>query len=164
MKPLPSSFAVVTGILLLAVVGVALAEERQPPTFFLMQVVKGETLAAGLAETAMEQRWQQQTLSPDPLRVKVELVTRYPQADNSGRQCARVRGQIGQDKVPLKSHAYGECADDTAGKACQAFYITTELDMCDDGLPPAANYTKYQAQAADPHWQPPVTASQGDTP
>ena len=146
----------------LAFVGAAWAAERHPPTFFLMQVVEGEDQASGLAELTMEQAWQQQTLSNDPLTIHVELVARYPSADNEGRQCARVKGRIGQDKVPLKGKTYQDCTADQAAESCQPFYVTTELDMCADGLPPTANYAKYQREAADPSWQPPVTAIKGD--
>lgn len=132
---------------------------RQPPTFFLMQVVKGEAdNAQGLAPLDMETAWQAKTLSDDPLRVTAGLVTRYPEPDNGGRKCARVKGGLGQDAVPLKGHVYADCARGT--DACKPFWIWTELDMCEDGLPPTANYGKYRPEAAAT-WAPPVTEVKG---
>ncbi|MDD5395010.1 MAG: hypothetical protein PHE17_18480 [Thiothrix sp.] len=138
------------------------ARGRHPPTFFMMEVVNGEDKAAGLAPEDMEKDWQAKTLSQDPLRVTAELVTRYSEKDNGGRKCARVKGGIGQDLVPLKGKTYKDCADDKGGDTCKPFYVWSELDVCDDGMPPSANYEKYKADAADKDWKPPVTAIKGD--
>jgi hypothetical protein len=125
----------------------------------MMQVVNGESSkTGGLASEDMEQDWQGKTLSNDPLRVTAELVTRYPEEANGGRKCARVKGGIGQDKVPLKGKTYKDCASDK--DACKPWWIWVEMDMCSDGMPPTANYQKYKPEAAAA-WQPPVTEVQG---
>lgn len=135
---------------------------RHPPTFFLMQVVEGIDHAEGRAEQDMEQGWQAQTLSGDPLKLKAEVLSRYEPDDNEGRKCARVKASIGQDLVPIKGKTYQDCAKDK--QACKPFYIIAELDMCGDGLPPTANYEKYKDQAADKQWKPPVTELEGGKP
>jgi hypothetical protein len=84
----------------------AAASERHPPTFFMMAVVKGEDKAEGLAPEDMEKDWQEKTLSQDPLRVTAQVVERYAPDANEGRKCARVKGGIGQDLVPLKGKTY----------------------------------------------------------
>jgi hypothetical protein len=71
-----------------------------------------------------------------------------------------VKGGIGQDLVPLKGKTYKDCAD-KVGDACKPFYVWSELDVCDDGMPPSANYEKYKADAADKNWKPPVTEVKG---
>ena len=131
--------------------------ERHPPAFFLTQVVNGEDNAEGLAPLEMEQAWQAQTLSDGPLMVKAEAVSRYAPDDNEGRKCARVKGSIGQDLVPLKGKTYKDCGGDKGGESCKPFYVIAELDMCADGLPPTANYNKYAKESQDKGWKPPVT-------
>jgi hypothetical protein len=127
-----------------------------------MQVVKGETdTAQGLAPLEMETAWQGKTQSDAPLRVTAELVTHYPEDGNEGRKCARVKGGLGQDAVPLKGHVYADCRKDA--DACKPFWVWTELDMCEDGMPPDANYDKYRPEAAAT-WTPPVTEIPGGKP
>lgn len=132
----------------------AQAQDRQPPTFFLAKVLAGEDHAEGLAPLEMEQAWQQQTLSSAPLLVKADVVERYKPEDNEGRKCARVKGSIGQEQVPLKGKKWQDCQQDKT--ACKPYWVITELDVCDDGLPPTANYTKYKDEAAKKDWKPTV--------
>ena len=148
--------------LFLALAGVAAADERHTPAFLLMQVVGGIDHAAGLAELDMEQGWQAQTLSGDPLKLAADVIRRYDPAANEGRNCARVKASIGQDLVPLKGKTYQDCSGDK--QACKPFYIISELDMCADGLPPSANYQHYAKEAQDKHWKPPVTELKGGKP
>jgi hypothetical protein len=131
-------------------------QDRNTPVFFLQKVIAGEDAAEGLAPEEMEKDWQDKTLSKDKLRVKVSVVTRYKSEDNEGRKCARVKAQIGIDNVPLKGKTHRDCK---AGglDACKPFYITSELDVCDDGMPPTQNYEKYKDDAANKDWTPPVT-------
>ena len=157
MKPILTLTA-----LFLALAGVAAADDRHPPAFFLMQVVAGTDHAEGRAEVDMEQGWQAQTLSEDPLKLKAEVISRYEPDANEGRKCARVKASIGQDLVPIKGKTYQDCAGDK--QACKPFYIIAELDMCADGLPPTANYQQYAKEANDKHWKPPVTELNGSKP
>ena len=84
-------------------------------------------------------------------------MTRYETEDNEGRLCARVKVGIGQDRVPLKGRIYQDCNGAAAARACKPFFVWSELDMCDDEMPPTANYTKYKAASEDENWKPPVT-------
>ena len=133
------------------------APERATPTFFMAAVINGEEKSEGLAPLEMETRWQAQTLSDDPLRIRATLITRYKTEDNEGRLCARVKVGIGQDRVPLKGRIYQDCNGAAAARACKPFFVWSELDMCDDGMPPTANYAKYKAASEDKNWKPPVT-------
>ena len=128
---------------------------RHPPVFYMMQVVKGETSQVkGWSDNALEQQWQQKTLSQDPVLIAVTLVKRLSPDDNQGRRCARVKTQLGQERVPLKGKTYQDCSQ---AVACKPFYIIAELDMCEDGLPPTENFEKYKKEAANKEWRPPLT-------
>lgn len=135
----------------------AASTQRTTPTLLMLAVINGEDKAEGLAPEEMETRWQAQTLSNDPLHIRAEVVTRYKTEDNEGRNCARVKAGIGQDRVPLKGKIYQDCTGDDAAKACKPFFVWLELDMCDDGMPPTANYTKYKTESEDKNWKPAVT-------
>lgn len=148
----------------LAFAGVAAADERHTPAFLLMQVVGGIDHAAGRAEQDMEQGWQAQTLSGDPLKLAADMLRRYDPDANEGRKCARVKTSMGQDLVPLKGKTYQDCSGGKGRESCQPFYIIAELDMCADGLPPSANYQHYAKETQDKHWQPPVTELKGGQP
>lgn len=132
------------------------ATQRTTPTLLMLAVINGEDKAEGLAPEEMETRWQADTLSNDPLHIRAEVVTRYKTENNEGRNCARVKVAIGQDLVPLKGKTYKDCTGVDAITACKPFFIWSELDMCDDSMPPTANYTKYKADSEKKDWRPTV--------